>query len=328
VPKDQAKASYGTYKTVSDGENTYNEFTPLSEKEQATLKDGKYQENIGNVVINKRTGEELTDTTRQLAYQSSSGGAKKKKNYLTVEFAKDGTPVLVATKEKAGLGAALQDAAPMIAMALPFILPGIGAAISSGLASVGGTALAAGSVANAAITQGIISGGLGSLTGKDFGKSFLSGAITPAIGSGIGSLLPAGLDANAANAIKGAGTGVIKGALQGENFGDLLKQGVIGGATSYGLGEATKGLGLTPQQLNMATGVVAPLLQGQKIDPFKVLSSAITSGAQAKPKEAVPGNAGGGLLEGPLPVKVPGNAYGMDPRMLSGIATNMMARSM
>jgi len=70
------------------------------------------------------------------------------------------------------------------------------------------------------------------------------------------------------------------------------------------------------------------LLQGQKIDPFKVLSSAITSGAQAKPKEAVPGNAGGGLLEGPLPVKVPGNAYGMDPRMLSGIATNMMARSM
>lgn len=328
VPKDQAKASYGTYKTVSDGENTYNEFTPLSEKEQATLKDGKYQENIGNVVINKRTGEELTDTTRQLAYQSSSGGAKKKHNHLVVEFTKDGTPVLVATKEKAGLGAALQDAAPMIAIALPFILPGIGAAISSGLASVGGTALAAGSVANAAITQGIISGGLGSLTGKDFGKSFLSGAITPVIGSGIGSLLPAGLDANAANAIKGAGTGVIKGALQGENFGDLLKQGVIGGATNYGLSEAAKGMNLTPQQLSMATGVVAPLLQGQKIDPFKVLSSAVTSGAQAKPKEAVPGNAGGGLLEGPLPVKVPGNAYGMDPRMFTGIAANLMARSM
>jgi len=325
VPKDQAKASYGKYEDDGYGET---KFTPLSEKEQATLKDGKYQENTGNVVINKRTGEELTDTTRQLAYQSSSGGVKKKKNYLTVEFTKDGTPVLVATKEKAGLGAALQDAAPMIAMALPFILPGIGAAISSGLASVGGTALAAGSVANAAITQGIISGGLGSLTGKDFGKSFLSGAITPVIGSGIGSLLPAGLDANAANAIKGAGTGVIKGALQGENFGDLLKQGVIGGATNYGLSEAAKGLNLTPQQLNMATGVVAPLLQGQKIDPMKLISSAITSGAQAKPKEAVPGNAGGGLLEGPLPVKVPGNASGMDPRMFTGIAANLMARSM
>jgi hypothetical protein len=328
VPKDQAKVSYGTYKTVQDGENTYNEFAPLSEAEQATLKDGKYQESVGNVVVNKRTGEELTDATRQLAYQSSSGGMNKKKNYLTVEFTKDGTPVLVASKEKAGLGAALQDVAPFAAMVLPFVLPGLGAAISSGLASVGGSALAAGSLANAAITQGIISSGIGALGGQDFGKSFLSGAISPVIGAGIGSLLPAGLDANAARAITGAGTGVVKGALQGGDFGDLLKQGVIGGATSYGLGEATKGMNLTPQQLNMASSVVSPLIQGKKVDPLKVLSSAITSGAREKLKEAVPGNARGGLLEGPLPVKVPGNTYGMDPRMLSGIATNMMARSM
>jgi hypothetical protein len=328
VPKDQAKASYGTYKTVSDGENTYNEFTPLSEKEQATLKDGKYQENIGNVVINKRTGEELTDTTRQLAYQSSSGGAKKKHNHMVVEFTKDGTPVLVATKEKAGLGAALQDAAPMIAMALPFVLPGIGAAISSAVAGVGGSALAAGTLANAAITQGIINGGLTTLGGGQFEKGFLSGAINPLISTGIASLLPAGLDAKTVNAIKGGGTELVKGLLKGGDLKDLLGEGILSGLTSYGLGEATKGLGLTPQQLKMTSGIVVPLLQGKKINPLKVLSSAITSGAQAKPKEAVPGNAGGGLLEGPLPVKVPGNAYGMDPRMLSGIATNMMARSM
>jgi hypothetical protein len=246
-----------------------------------------------------------------------------------VEFTKDGTPVLVATQEKAGLGKALQEAAPLLAVALPFVLPGLGAAISSGLASVGGSAMAAGSLANAAITQGIISGGIGTLGGQDFGKSFLSGAVSPVIGAGIGSLLPAGLDANAVNSIKGAGTGVVKGALQGGDLDDLLKQGVIGGATSYGLGEATKGMNLTPQQLNMASSVVSPLIQGKKVDPLKVLSSAITSGARtAKPKEDVPGNARGGLLEGPLPVKVPGNAYGMDPRMLSGIATNMMARSM
>ena len=331
VPKDQAKASYGTYKTVSDGENTYNEFTPLSEKEQATLKDGKYQENTGNVVINKRTGEELTDTTRQLAYQSSSGGAKKKKNYLTVEFTKDGTPVLVATKEKAGLGAALQDAAPMIAMALPFILPGIGAAISSGLASVGGTALAAGSVANAAITQGIISGGLGSLTGKDFGKSFLSGAISPVISSGIGSLMPnMGLDAasGTGKAITGVGTNVLSGALQGGDFKSLLGQGILSGLTDYGLGEAQKSMNLTPQQLGLASGIVGPLLQGQKINPMNLIGSAITSGARtAKTKEEpAPGNAGGGLLEGLAPVKLQGN-YNMDPSMFTGIAGNLMARS-
>jgi molecular chaperone GrpE (heat shock protein) len=328
VPKDQAKASYGKYKTVQDGENTYNEFSPLAEAEQATLKDGKYQESVGNVVINKRTGEELTDATRQLAYQSSSGGMNKKKNYLTVEFTKDGTPVLVATKEKAGLGKAVQDIAPLAAFALPFVLPGIGSALSGGLASVGGSALATGSLANAALTQGLISGGIGALGGQDFGKSFLGGAVSPLIGSGIQSLLPAGLDANAAKAITGAGTGVVKGALQGGDLDDLLKQGLFSGLTSYGLGEATKGMNLTPQQLNMASSVVSPLIQGKKVDPLKVLGSAITSGARtAKPKEEVPGNARGGLLEGPLPVKVPGNAYSMDPRMFSGIAANMMARS-
>jgi hypothetical protein len=188
--------------------------------------------------------------------------------------------------------------------------------------------LAAGSLANAAITQGIISGGIGTLGGQDFGKSFLSGAITPVIGSGIGSLLPAGFDANAANAIKGAGTGVVMGALQGGDFGDLLKQGVVGGATSYGLGEATKSLGLTPGQSSLASGIISPLIQGQKINPISTIAGSLAASAQAKPKEEVPGNASGGLLEGPLPVKVPGNAYGMDPRMFSGIATNMMARSM
>jgi hypothetical protein len=331
VSPDEMQAYYGKYVTEDGGGDSgpISVFKSLSEQEQETLKDGKYQESVGNVVINKRTGEELTDATRQLAYQSSSGGANKKKNWLTVEFTKDGTPVLVATQEKAGLGKALQEAAPLLAVALPFVLPGLGAAISSGLASVGGSAMAAGSLANAAITQGIISGGIGTLGGQDFGKSFLSGAVSPVIGAGIGSLLPAGLDANAVNSIKGAGTGVVKGALQGGDLDDLLKQGVIGGATSYGLGEATKGMNLTPQQLNMASSVVSPLIQGKKVDPLKVLSSAITSGARtAKPKEDVPGNARGGLLEGPLPVKVPGNAYGMDPRMLSGIATNMMARSM
>jgi hypothetical protein len=330
VPKKEATATYGKYKEVASGDNTYNEFTPLSEAEKATLKDGKYQESLGNIVINKRTGEELTDATRQLAFQSSSGGLKEKKNWLTVEFTKDGTPVLVASSEKAGLGKVLQDVAPLASVMLPFVLPGIGSALSSGLASAGGSALASGSLANAALTQGIMSGGIGALTGKDFGKSFLSGVIGNPISAGIGMLLPAGMDPNVARAITGAGTGVVKGALQGGDLDDLLKQGVLSGLTSYGLGEATKNLGLTPQQLNMATGVVAPLIQGKKIDPFKLL----TSVAAANAKDAITRKnpearrARGGLLEGPAPVKVPGNAYNMDPRMFSGIASNLMARSM
>ena len=326
VNPEEMQKVYGKYESVSADGGVQNSFVPLGKDELATLKDGKYEQKMGTVVINKKTGEELTDTTRQLAYQSSSGGANKKHNHLVVEFTKDGTPVLVATREKAGLGKALQDYGPMLAMALPFALPGLGAALSSGLASAGGSALATGSLANAALTQGLISGGLGSLTGQDFGKSFLSGAVSPVIGSGIRSLLPAGLDPNAAQAIKGAGTGVVKGLLKGEGLDDLLKQGLIGGATSYGIGEATKGLGLTPQQLGLATGVVAPLIQGKKINPVQLINSAITSEIKNQKKET--GNASGGLLEGPAPVKVPGNASGMDPRMFTGIAANLMARSM
>ena len=325
VPKDQVKPLY-----VGDEDQV------LTEKELATLKDGKYQKNTGNVVINKRTGEELTDTTRQLAYQSSSGGAKKNHNHLVVEFTKDGTPVLVATKEKAGLGAVLQEYAPIISMALPFILPGIGAALSGSLpgaavAASGATAAIPASLMNTALTQGIMSGGLGALQGGDFGKSFLSGAISPVISSGIGSLMPnMGLDAasGAGKAITGVGTNVLSGALQGGDFKSLLGQGILSGLTDYGLGEAQKSMNLTPQQLGLASGIVGPLLQGQKINPMNLIGSAITSGARTSKTKAepAPGNAGGGLLEGLAPVKLQGN-YNMDPSMFTGIAGNLMARS-
>jgi hypothetical protein len=280
IPKDQVKATYGTYVQGSEENDAY-AFQPLSEAEQATLKDGKYQKNLGTVVVNKKTGEELTDTTHELAFQSSSGGLKEKKNFLTVQFAKDGTPVLIASKQKAGLGAALQEAMPLIAMALPFILPGIGAAISgmlpgAAVAASGAAAAIPATLINQALTQGIISGGLGTLSGQDFGKSFLSGAISPVISSGIGSLMPnIGLDAasGAGRALTGAGTGVVKGLLQGGDFEGLLGQGVLSGLTNYGLGEATKGLNLTPQQLNFATGIALPLAQGQKVNPIKLATT-------------------------------------------------------
>ena len=201
-----------------------------------------------------------------------------------MQFAKDGTPVLVASKQKAGLGAALQEAMPLIAMALPFILPGIGAALSgmlpgAAVAASGAAAAIPATLINQALTQGIISGGLTTLGGGQFEKGFLGGAISPVISSGIGSLLPEGLSTNASNAIKGVGTGVVKGALQGGDFGDLLGQGVLSGLTNYGLGEATKGLNLTPQQLNFATGIALPLAQGQKVNPIK-LATTLASAAR------------------------------------------------
>jgi molecular chaperone GrpE (heat shock protein) len=283
IPVDakDVQTTYGKYVTEDGGGDSgpISVFEPLSEQEQATLKDGKYQERLGTVIVNKRTGEELTDTSHALAYQRSSGGLKEKKNYLTVRFDKNGNAVLTASKEKAGLGAAVQQALPVIAMALPFMLPGVGAALSgmlpgAGVAASGATAAIAPTLLNQALTQGIISGGLTTLGGGQFEKGFLGGAVSPVISSGIGSLLPTGMDPNIAKSITGAGTGVIKGALQGGDFEDLLKSGILSGVANYGLGEATKGLNLTPQQLNFATGIALPLLQGEKVSPLKVFGTA------------------------------------------------------
>lgn len=282
VPKDQIKTTYGRNEFVQDGELGYSQFVPLTAEEQATLKDGKYEKLLGKVAYDKDTGKEIAGLDGTIEAEKSGKWYNKKRNELNVGFTDSGVPVLYTTKEKTGFGAALEQALPVIAMALPFMLPGIGAALSSGLASAGGSALAAGSLANSALTQGIISGTLGSLGGQDFGKSFLSGAINPVINTGIGSLLPTGMDPNIARAVTGAGSGVIKGALQGGDIGDLLQQGILSGATNYGLGEVTKGLNLTPQQLNFATGIALPLIQGQKVNPMNVIGTLAQSGQQAQ----------------------------------------------
>jgi hypothetical protein len=147
------------------------------------------------------------------------------------------------------------------------LLPGAGVAASGATAAIAPTLL------NQALTQGIIGGGMSVLGGNQFEKGFLSGAVSPVINTAIGSVLPAGLNENAASAIKGAGTGVFKGLLQGESFENLLGQGVLSGLTNYGVNTALSGSGLTPQQLNLATGIALPLIQGEKVNPVKVLGA-------------------------------------------------------
>jgi hypothetical protein len=133
---------------------------------------------------------------------------------------------------------------------------------------------------NQALTQGIIRGGLGALSGQDVVKSFFSGAVNPVINTGISSLLPAGINPDISRAVTGAGTNAISGALQGGSFKDLLGEGILSGITNYGLGEVTKGLNLTPQQLNFATGIALPLIQGQKVNPINAIGSLAQMGQQ------------------------------------------------
>jgi hypothetical protein len=279
VDAKDVQTTYGHSVTTGDSEAGYETtFQPLAEEELATLKDGTYQKNVGKVAIDKDTGKEIAGLDGTIASEKSGNWYNKKDNDLNVGFNKDGTPILYTTEEKRGFGAALQLALPVISMALPFVLPGIGAGLSgmlpgAGVAASGAAAAVAPTLMNQALTQGILSGGLSVLGGGQFEKGFLGGAVSPLISTGISNLLPAGMDKNAVRAITGAGTGVVKGAMQGGNFEDLLQAGILSGATNYGLNTALQGSGLTPQQLNFATGIALPLLQGEKVNPLKVVSS-------------------------------------------------------
>ena len=275
VPKNQVKTVYGrTESTLNpDGETSTSTFVEIPESE--IDKDGNYQQKIGTVAIDKDTGKEIAGVDGTIDAEKSGRWNNRKRNELNVGFTKEGVPVLYSTQEKTGFGALVQDLAPIISMALPFVLPGVGAALSSGLASAGGSALATGSLANAALTQGILSGGMTALGGGQFEKGFLGGAVSPFVSSGISNLLPTGMNPDLAKAITGAGTGAVRGALQGNaNFGDLLQTGILEGVSNYGLNTALGSSGLTPQQLNFATGIAVPLLQGEKVNPIKVFGTA------------------------------------------------------
>jgi hypothetical protein len=130
-------------------------------------------------------------------------------------------------------------------------------------------------LANSALTQGILSGGMTALGGGQFEKGFLGGAVSPFVSAGISNLLPTGMNPDLAKSITGAGTGAVRGAIQSNaDFGDLLKTGILEGVTNYGLNTAFDASGLTPQQLNFATGIAVPLLQGQKVNPINVIGTA------------------------------------------------------
>lgn len=282
VPKSQVKTEYGRLENVprlgQDGEYYESKFVPISEKD--VDKDGNYQQLVGKVAIDKDTGKEIADVDGQIAGQNSGGGLRKKWNTLNVQFTKDGVPVVYSKQEKAGLGALVQDLAPMISMALPFILPGVGSALSSSLAGIGGSSLASGTLLNQALTQGIIGGGLTTLGGGQFEKGFIGGAVAPVISTGISSMLPTGIDKTLAKTLTTAGTGAVRGALQGGDFKDILAGGITSGLADYGVNTALGASGLTPQQLNFATGIVAPLLQGNKITPATAFGTLVNAGQQ------------------------------------------------
>lgn len=125
IPADQVKTVYGRTEIVGGGENYTYEFVPLTKDEISTLsEDGtKFQKKIGSVVIDKDTGKELTGLDGVLLYDKTGPWYKEYKNYLNTQFTADGTPILTASREKAGLYAFVSDVTPMV-LSLASIIPG------------------------------------------------------------------------------------------------------------------------------------------------------------------------------------------------------------
>jgi hypothetical protein len=119
---DPSKVTKKYFKSEDNGDGSA-VVSPLSEKELATLKDGKFQQKIGSVVIDKDTGTEITDLTGQLAFQKSGGVFTGKNHWLNAKFTADGTPYLTATTEKTGINAFVSEMGPMV-ISIAAMIPG------------------------------------------------------------------------------------------------------------------------------------------------------------------------------------------------------------
>jgi hypothetical protein len=260
------------------GADSFTDFAPLTEEELKTYdpKTNSFEEAAGNKLIDKSTGKTISTSNDNKftldSYNTGNFFAGRSKQ-LGIMMTDDGVPVPYQTSQREGF-----KYSPAFPIMLSMLAPGVSSAISgalpgAGVAASGATAAVAPSLTNTVLTQGIMGAGTAALTGQDILKGAILGGVTAPISTGINSLLPAGMDPNIARSITNTGTGVAKGVLQGGNFEDVLGQGVLSGLTNYGFGEATRGLNLTPQQLNFATGIAAPLIQGKPVNPLSLVST-------------------------------------------------------
>jgi hypothetical protein len=289
-----AQTTPGRVLAGGSGEDGHTYFAPLTEEELKTYdpKTNSFEEAAGNKLIDKSTGKTISTSNDNKftldSYNTGNFFAGRSKQ-MGIMMTDQGVPVPYQTSQREGFKyspafpIALALLAPYAASYVGGALPGAataatGAAEGAFLAGTGST------LANTALTQGIMGAGTAALTGQDILKGALMGGVGAPVSAGIGSILPAGMDPAIARAVTNAGAGVAKGALQGQNFNDLLGEGVLSGLTNYGIGEATKGFGntfnLTPQQLNFATGIAAPLLQNKSINPISLISSLANTGTK------------------------------------------------
>jgi hypothetical protein len=292
LPAD-AQTTPGRAVAGGSGGDTYTNFVPLTEEELKTYdpKTNSFEEAAGNKLIDKSTGKTISTSNDNKftldSYNTGNFFAGRSKQ-LGIMMTDDGVPVPYQTSQREGF-----KYSPAFPIMMSMLAPGVGSAISgalpgAGVAASGATAAISPTLMNTALTQGIMGAGTAALTGQDILKGAILGGISAPISTGINSLLPAGMDPNMARSITGAGTGFAKGLLQGGDFEDLLGQGVLSGLTNYGFGELSRGVGntfnLTPDQLNLAAGIAAPLLQGKNVNPMNLIGPLVKMGQQQTTK--------------------------------------------
>jgi hypothetical protein len=271
----------------------YTQYTPLTADELKTYdpKTGKFEMLTGKNLIDGSTGKVISSAAGEsnnfvIDYYDTGNFLKGKDKTFGIMFNDAGVPIPYTSTEKTGL-----VYTPILPLALGFLLPGIGNAISGAIsgalpgAAVTGGAGAAGAAAGigfvpATATNSLISGALGSgimsgvtseLTGGDFGKGFLGGAFGSGVGSLVGGALPADWSSAVKSGIANTAGGVARTAVMGGDIGNALLSGAVGTGLNATLGSVAQQVGLTPQEMNVFSGIVAPLITKGSIGPSDIL---------------------------------------------------------
>jgi hypothetical protein len=175
---------------------------------------------------------------------------------------------------------------PVIMLASNFLMPGVGSALTSSLASAG-LGQVASQVVSSAIISGVTSGVMAEATGGDFGDGFLKGALTGAISAGVAPMiqtaLPSDLSPMVSNALTKAGTAVVTAAASGKDPGAALTTSLLNSAMSGGLSALSGEVGLSGDEAKVLSGALSPvvtqLVTTGKVNDQTLINSVLMAGS-------------------------------------------------
>ncbi len=248
----------------------YTQYTPLTADELKTYdpKTGKFEMLTGKNLIDGSTGKVISSATGEsnnfvIDHYDTGNFFKGKDKTFGIMFNDAGVPIPYTSTEKTGL---------VTTPILPILLGMVGGPLLSGaLAGTGSAALAQGTLLNSALSQGIMSGIGSEIGGGDFLKGLAGGALGAGVGSLVGGALPADWSSAVKSGIANTAGGVARTAVMGGDIGNALLSGVVGTGLNATLGSVAEQVGLTPQQTNVFSGIVAPLITKGSIGPSDIL---------------------------------------------------------